>query len=77
MKRHAHQDDKKHSDYPSSIDDRRSRTPDEDIDDMDDDDDAMSNDHGTWNWIKLTFHIFMIITNFACLRNGNKHDDKF
>lgn len=46
LKRQSHHDDKKHSDYPSSIDDRRSRTPDEDIDDMDDDDDAMSNEHG-------------------------------
>ncbi|XP_055304688.1 broad-complex core protein isoforms 1/2/3/4/5-like isoform X2 [Sitodiplosis mosellana] len=47
LKRLPHRDDKKQSDYPSSIDDRRSRTPDEDIDDMDDEDDAMSNDHET------------------------------
>ncbi|XP_031628959.1 broad-complex core protein isoforms 1/2/3/4/5 isoform X2 [Contarinia nasturtii] len=38
-----HHDDNKPSDYTSSIDGRRSRTPD-DIDEMDEDDDGMSND---------------------------------
>lgn len=46
LKRKAHPDNKKHSDYTSSLDGRRSRTPDEDIDDMDDEDDAMSNENG-------------------------------
>lgn len=46
LKRKIHPSDRKRSDYTVSIDDRRSRTPDEDIDDMDDEDDIMSNEHG-------------------------------
>lgn len=80
LKRSTHLDVKKQSDYSSSIDDRRSRTPDDDVDDMDEDDDAMSNDHGKYIRNHFVFCSISLTIDFPILlphRNGNKHDDKF
>lgn len=68
LKRSMHLDDKKQSDYPSSIDDRRSRTPDDDVDDMDEEDDAMSNDHGKYIQHKFPIPIPLIaVHNRFCI----------